>query len=242
MVIDTQSNKLKQVRESKYMTENTEVTTATDTVAASEHSVETIAADILGGTDVTAATATDTEATAPVAATPGKAARQRNGEKRDYTPRGTTYWARRVILLNGEPVGRGRPAKDGKGERKVVYVPVGMEYDVAVHGEGVKYNTHSHRATHKRIAKDSVSYTFDDGVAPTKTKTKATKATKTKTTKAKAKTKTTKTTKVGKGKGKGKGKSAKKANDVTVPVADVAAPVDPAPAVEIPAATDAVTA
>jgi hypothetical protein len=225
------------------MTENTEVTTAvataTETVSAVEHSVATVAADILGGTDVTAATETETQTTAPVAETPGKAARQRNGEKREYTPRGTTYWARRVILLNGEPVGRGRPAKDGKGERKVVYVPVGMEYDVAVHGEGVKYNTHSHRATHKRIAKDSVSYTFDDGVAPAKAT--ATKA------KTKAKTKATKTTKVGKGKGKGKtgkAKSAKKSksNAVTVPVADVAAPVDPAPAVEIPAATDAVTA
>ena len=219
------------------MTENTEVTTAvataTETVSAVEHSVATVAADILGGTDVTAATETETQTTAPVAETPGKAARQRNGEKREYTPRGTTYWARRVILLNGEPVGRGRPAKDGKGERKVVYVPVGMEYDVAVHGEGVKYNTHSHRATHKRIAKDSVSYTFDDGVAPAKA------------TATKAKTKATKTTKVGKGKGKtGKAKSAKKSksNAVTVPVADVAAPVDPAPAVEIPAATDAVTA
>lgn len=241
------------------MNNNTEVSTAT--VPASEHSVEviaaanfpaseksneTVSADILGGTDVTAATETNTEVTAPVATTPGKAARQRTGEKRDYTPRGTTYWARRVILLNSVPVGRGRPAKDGKGERKVVYVPVGMEYDVAIHGEGVKYNSHSHRATHKRIAKDSVNYTFDDGVSPTKTKaTKATKVnakTKTKATKVNAKTKTTKATKATKTKaGKGKAK-ATKANNVTVPVADVSPSVNPTPASEIPANADAVTA
>jgi hypothetical protein len=216
------------------MTENTGIVTentATDTVADAPVAdvVDTnTAVDILGGTDAAAD-----------ATTPGKAARKRNGEKRDYTPRGTTYWARRVILLNGEPVGRGRPSIEGKGERKVVYVPDGMEYDVAVHGEGVKYNTHSHRATHKRIAKDSVSYTFDDGVAPAKAN-----ATK---TKAKTKTKAAKATKGDKGKSKGKTAKTKapkkaKAKDVTVPVADVAAAVDTAPAVEIPASTDAVTA
>lgn len=220
-------------------TENTDTATA---------AVADTATEILGGVDVATDADTATENTAPVAETPGKAARKRTGEKREYTPRGTTYWARRVILLNGEPVGRGRPSLEGKGERKVVYVPVGMDYDVAVHGEGVKYNTHSHRATHKRIAKDSVSYTFDDGVAPTaakptkatKTKTKATKATKTKAKNEKAN--------VAKGKAKATkvkakaNKKAKKSADVNVPVADVAPSVEPAPSVEIPATTDAVSA
>lgn len=209
-------------------------TTATATVAdATVDTAVDTATDVLGGT---------TENANPVATTPGKAARKNNGEKRDYTPRGTTYWARRVILLNGAPVGRGRPAAEGKGERKVVYVPVGMEYDVAVHGEGVKYNTHSHRATHKRIAKDSVSYTFDDGVAPAKT-------TKTKPVKAKSDKAKSDKAKVGKTKaGKTKAtkpkaiKKAKKAADVNVPVADVTPTVEPAPSVEIPAANDAVTA
>lgn len=218
------------------MNGNTDMNTVADatvyttaTTAVADATVDT-ATDVLGGT---------TDNANPVAATPGKAARKNNGEKRDYTPRGTTYWARRVILLNGAPVGRGRPAAEGKGERKVVYVPVGMEYDVAVHGEGVKYNTHSHRATHKRIAKDSVSYTFDDGVAPAKTKaTKPVKAKATKTAKV-GKTKTNiKKAKPVKAK---KAKKAKKA-DVNVPVADVAVSVEPAPSVEIPAANDVVTA
>lgn len=200
-------------------------TTATTAVA---DATDTTAADVLGGTNETV-----------VAATPGKAARKNNGPKREYTPRGTTYWARRVILLNGKPVGRGRPAADGKGERKVVYVPVGMEYDVAVHGEGVKYNSHSHRDTHKRIAKDSVSYTFDDGVAPVKAKTE--KTAKTKGTKTAKTAKTGKTVKTVKAKTK-KAKKAKKADNVNVPVADVAPTVEPAPSVDIPATTDAVTA
>jgi hypothetical protein len=126
------------------------------------------ATEVLGGENVEATAAAEN-------LTPGKVAKKRanaadkveTGEKREYTPRGTTYWCRRVILLNGEPVGRGRPAKDGKGERKVVYVPVDMEYDVKVHGEGVRYNTNTHKATHKRIAKDAVSYVFDDGIQPT---------------------------------------------------------------------------
>ena len=111
---------------------------------------------------------TSTETTA---ATPGKAARAAaSAGKREYTPRGTTYWARRIVLKDGKPVGRGKPSKEGRGKRTVVYVPVGMEYDAAVHGPGVKYNTASHKATHKRIKKDSVSYTFDDGISPTKPK------------------------------------------------------------------------
>jgi hypothetical protein len=221
---------------------NDKIEVATENTDTATAAVADTATEILGGVDVATDADTATENTAPVAETPGKAARKRTGEKREYTPRGTTYWARRVILLNGEPVGRGRPSLEGKGERKVVYVPVGMEYDVAVHGEGVKYNTHSHRATHKRIAKDSVSYTFDDGVAPTATKpTKATKTKakaknekanvtkgKAKATKVKAKTKTN--------------KKAKKSADVNVPVADVAPSVEPAPSVEIPATTDAVSA
>ena len=209
-------------------TDNTTNTTDINTTVAT--------ADVLGGTD-TAATET---ATAATATTPGKiarAARKANGEKRSYTPRGTTYWARRVILLNGAPVGRGRPSTEGKGERKVVYVPVGMEYDKTVHGEGVRYNAHSHRATHKRIAKDSVSYTFDDGVAPTKSDKKGSKGNKNVKGDKKG-------GKGGKPAKKGNSKPAKKSKPVTVPVADVpaATPVVTAPVVDVPVSTDPVTA
>lgn len=214
---------------------DTNVTTETATAAVADTEI----AAVLGGTE-TDAVSTETS-DAPVAKTPGKAARaarKTNGEKREYTPRGTTYWCRRVILLNSEPVGRGRPSAEGKGERRVVYVPVGMDYDAAVHGAGVKYNSHSHSATHKRIAKESVNYTFDDGIEPTKDKTvkakakgKTAKEGKGKTAKPAKKTKTAKPVK--------KTKTAKpaKKDSVNVPVADV-----PAATVEIPTATDAVTA
>lgn len=215
--------------------------------------IPTADVEILGGTDTATAmpVADETADATPVAATPGKAAaRKHNSEKRDYTPRGTTYWARRVILLNGAPVGRGRPEKAGKGERKVVYVPVGMDYDVAVHGEGVKYNTHSHRATHKRIAKDSVTYTFDDGVSPTKDKAtkatkakgnaKATKATATKATATKAKGKTVTKAKGNAKTTKAKGKTAKR-KSVSVPVADVVATTE-VPTAEVVTSTEAVVA
>ena len=59
---------------------------------------ENVATEVLGGENV--------EATAAVEnLTPGKVAKKRAnaadkveaGEKREYTPRGTTYWCRRVI-------------------------------------------------------------------------------------------------------------------------------------------------
>jgi hypothetical protein len=124
-------------------------------------SVETV----LGG--VSNETVVENTDTKVVTTTPGKLARN-SREKREYTARGTTYQCRRVILMNGEPVGRGRPETEGKGQRRVVYIPFGMEYDAKIHGEGVKYNSNSHKATQKRIAKDSVSYVFDDGKQPSK--------------------------------------------------------------------------
>lgn len=160
--------------------------------------------------------------------TAGKAAKA-SGTVRDYTPRGTTYWARRVILINDNPVGRGRPTKIGKGERKVVYVPVGMDYDVAAHGLGVKYNSNSHKATHRRIVKSSVSYTFDNGIAPAKAKIVKAKIVKAKTVKAK-----TVKAKVVKAKAK-----TVKAKTATIPVASVDAANQPA---EIPTENSVVTA
>jgi len=59
--------------------------------------------------------------------------------KRKYTARGTTVVARRVTLLDGKVIGRGKPAKATKGLRTVVYVPVGQDYNPTVHGLGVKF-------------------------------------------------------------------------------------------------------
>jgi hypothetical protein len=51
----------------------------------------------------------------------------------------TKMTMKRVVLLNGQPVGRGRPAKDGKGDRTVVYIPVDETFDVSKHGVGKKF-------------------------------------------------------------------------------------------------------
>jgi hypothetical protein len=51
----------------------------------------------------------------------------------------TKVTLKRVVLLNGKPVGRGRPNTDGKEDRRVVFIPVDETYDKAVHGEGTKY-------------------------------------------------------------------------------------------------------
>lgn len=59
--------------------------------------------------------------------------------KRKYTARGTTVVARRVTLLDGKVIGRGKPATATKSLRTVVYVPVGQDYNPAVHGLGVKF-------------------------------------------------------------------------------------------------------
>jgi hypothetical protein len=139
----------------------------------------TNAENMIGGTSAGSGVVVADSTTSNV--TPGKLAKARANRKaekaeakRAYAARGTTYWARRVVLgTDGNPVGRGKPAKGATANRTVVYVPVGMEYDVKVHGTGVKYNSHSHRATHRRIAKDSVQYTFDNGVEPTKGKVSA---------------------------------------------------------------------
>jgi hypothetical protein len=130
----------------------------------------------LGGSLETNGTITGTEKASTAGTTAGKSARKRSNakagkvakgastektEKRHYTERGSTYKARRVVLLNGEPVGKGRPQKEGKGGRTVVYIPENMPYDKAIHGLGVKFNANSHKALFRRLAKDKLSYTFD---------------------------------------------------------------------------------
>lgn len=47
---------------------------------------------------------------------------------------------KRVVLLDGQPVGKGRPEKDSKRQRTVVYVPVNESYDRAKFGVGKPYN------------------------------------------------------------------------------------------------------
>jgi len=72
--------------------------------------------------------------TAPVTAVVAPAA-----EKRGPGRPKTKVTLKRVVLLNGKPVGRGRPNKDGKAERTVVFIPVDQTYNAEVHGTGTKY-------------------------------------------------------------------------------------------------------
>jgi len=48
----------------------------------------------------------------------------------------TKMTLKRVVLLDGKPVGRGRPAADSKGNRTVVFIPIGETFDVTKHGTG----------------------------------------------------------------------------------------------------------
>ena len=121
----------------------------------------------LGGST---STSTLTPGKVAKAAKPAKAKVAKSTEKRAYTPRNSTYHARRVVLLDGKPVGRGRPSKDGKGTRTVVYVPIGMDYSLKLHGPGVRFNTATHAAATRRIPKDSVDYSFSDGKVTPKRK------------------------------------------------------------------------
>lgn len=89
-------------------------------------------------TETTVETLTETSV-APVVATAVPVV-----AKRTYTKRGTTVPGKRVVLLDGKPVGRGRPAKNGKGKRTVVYIPAGEVYDVTKHGVGTEFRTSRH--------------------------------------------------------------------------------------------------
>lgn len=83
--------------------------------------------------------------------------------KRKYTKRGTTIVARRVTLLDGKPVGRGKPSKDARGNRTVVWVPIGEAYDVNIHGIGVKFNPNltQFKKTFKRIRKEDLNKIYN---------------------------------------------------------------------------------
>ena len=83
--------------------------------------------------------------------------------KRKYTARGTTIVARRVTLLDGKVIGRGKPAKATKSARKVVYVPMDQKYDPAVHGLGVKFTPGlvQFRKLFKRIKIDDLGKVYN---------------------------------------------------------------------------------
>lgn len=83
--------------------------------------------------------------------------------KRKYTKRGTTIVARRVTLLDGKPVGRGKPSKDARGNRTVVWVPVGESYNPTVHGLGVKFNPNlvQFKRIFRRIRKDELAKIYN---------------------------------------------------------------------------------
>ena len=51
----------------------------------------------------------------------------------------TKVTLKRVVLLDGNIVGRGRPSKETKGERTVVFIPIDETYNISKHGIGKKY-------------------------------------------------------------------------------------------------------
>jgi len=61
----------------------------------------------------------------------------------------TKMTLKRVVLLNGKPVGRGRPSKTSSSNRKVVFIPINETYEESVHGVGKKYISGLNQYTHQ---------------------------------------------------------------------------------------------
>ena len=53
---------------------------------------------------------------------------------------GTGLLVKRVVLLNGAPVGRGKPVKGTLKKRTFVYIPMDASYDVEVYGTGSRFS------------------------------------------------------------------------------------------------------
>ena len=60
-------------------------------------------------------------------------------EKRGPGRPRTKVTLKRVVLLDGQPVGRGRPAKGSTSKRTYVFIPVDETYDSTKHGAGSRY-------------------------------------------------------------------------------------------------------
>ncbi len=85
--------------------------------------------------------------------------RKVKGEKAPKAPKSkrgpgrprTKVTLRRVVLVDGKPVGKGRPVKASKGARTVVYVPVGQKYSKAKFGLGTKFSPKVQKLSMKRV-------------------------------------------------------------------------------------------
>lgn len=86
--------------------------------------------------------------TTPVAETSGKSKSRR-------LKYGTGLKVKRVVLIDGVPVGRGRPARGTIKGRTVVYIPVNATYDVAIYGTGSVYNAYRGIAPLKTVKKET---------------------------------------------------------------------------------------
>lgn len=68
---------------------------------------------------------------------------------------GTGIKVKRVVLIDGVPVGRGRPTRGTVKSRTYVYIPVDATYDVNVYGTGSTYNAYRGTAPIKTVKKET---------------------------------------------------------------------------------------
>jgi len=94
---------------------------------------------------------------APVAdtSTPTEETTTETSTKRRRLKYGTGLKVKRVVLLDGVPVGRGKPAKGTTKSRTVVYIPVDATYDVSIYGTGSQYNAYRGTAALKTVKKET---------------------------------------------------------------------------------------
>jgi len=96
-----------------------------------------------------------TPVVAPTDTAPSAETVMETSTKRRRLKYGTGIKVKRVVLLDGKPVGRGKPAKGTTKSRTVVYIPVDATYDVNIYGTGAQYNAYRGSAPIKTVKKET---------------------------------------------------------------------------------------
>lgn len=118
------------------MNDNQNIDTATETQPTAETTPVFDVNENVNTVDATPVENVSTE-TVPTAETT-----EDRPKKRTRLKHGTGIKVKRVVLMDGKPVGRGKPKKDTISGRTVVYIPVNATYDVNIYGTGTQYKAY----------------------------------------------------------------------------------------------------
>jgi hypothetical protein len=85
--------------------------------------------------------------------------------KKNRIKYGTGLLVKRVVLSNGQPVGRGRPVNGNKSKRTVVYIPLDAVYDVDIYGTGSRFRKDISAAPIKTVVKEQFFAKYPKAIA-----------------------------------------------------------------------------